>query len=288
MTPSPQAIAQTTDCFRLSNPFEGMFEVTWEDLPGWNGSAKLNTDDAPPVGPGDLEVEFAYGHTRAHKAWGNRWEDEGRGLLEERTYDLGLSYGLWEDWELDLGLSLYSDLVDREISPFNSGGIGDTEVGLKKLLHYDEDREFYLTYSQSVTIPTGKEGSVRDALGHSQEYWTLNQRLIATQFIDRWTWTWDFGYALPLGSKRNEERGTLDTNLAIGYHIRPWFQPEVELNYAHDFIDAGQDADVLAVTYGVVLLPSEKWRIGLGFQDAVAGRNTDDTTTGHVVVTYFH
>ena len=53
----------------------------------------------------------------------------------------------------------------------------------------------------------------------------------------------------------------------------------MELNYAHDFVSEGDDADVLAVTAGVIMPLGANWRVDAGVQIGVAGRNADRGVT---------
>ncbi len=63
------------------------------------------------------------------------------------------------------------------------------------------------------------------------------------------------------------------SDAAAGYQLTPWLQPEVEVNYSHDFIDGDDDLDELAVTAGAIVNLPHGLRLDLGVQRIVYGRN---------------
>jgi len=246
--------------------------------------AKINTDDAAPVDPGHFELELGYSFTRAKRQWDDKWSEESRGLTREHAVELGLTYGLVENLDVGLGMG-YADLYDRDSDLRDGGGVTDLGVGLKWRFYHNEDLKLSLAYLPGLTLPVGRE-SDSDRLGPSQEFWSLDQKLALSKDWGRWTANADVGYSLPFGGKRGDARGTLESNLAVGYQLYDWLQPEVELNYAHDFVHKGHDSDLLAVTAGLVMPLSDRWRASVGVQQAIAGRNADRGTTGMFSLTF--
>jgi hypothetical protein len=57
----------------------------------------------------------------------------------------------------------------------------------------------------------------------------------ASKDLGQWTASADIRYALPLGNKRDNARGTFNSEVALGYQLCPLLQPEKELNYSYDF-----------------------------------------------------
>ena len=246
--------------------------------------AKLNTDDAIPVGPGEFELGFVYSFTRATRQWDNHWNGENRGLTQEHAFEVGLTHGLVENF--DIGISWgYADIYDREDPAGYGRGLMDLGVGAKWRFYHNEDLDLSLAYLPGITIPIGKRSN-SSRIGPSQEYWSLDQKLAMTKFWGRWTMNADLGYSLPLGEDADGAQGTLDGNVAVGCQVCGWLQPEIELNYAHEFVSSGDDADALAVTAGLIMPLRDTWRVDLGIQQPIAGRNSDRATTGILALTH--
>lgn len=246
--------------------------------------AKLNTADAFPAAPGEFEVEFSYGFGRATRAWDSSWAGTGRGPTQEHAFGVGLTRGIAED--LDISVSWgYADMYDRDDDALSGGGFTDLGVGAKWQFYHDEDLDLSLAYLPGVTIPIGRHGSAGH-LGPSQDYWSFDQKVAMTKFWGRWTSNADLGYSLPFGEDTDGARGTLQADAAVGYQVCSWLQPEVELNYAHDFVSGGADADGLAVTAGLIMSLSDNWRLKMGVQQGVAGRNSDRGTAGIVALSH--
>lgn len=253
--------------------------------------AKINTDDAGAVKPGDWELEFGYSAAAGSRQYDHHGSRKKRGLLREHHFDSSLKTGVTPRAELSMAMG-YADLLDKElraeegsIGPVYGQGWKDVEVGSKIEIYRKDESEFIFTYAPSVVIPSGRE-SREDRLGPGEDSTIINQRLILTKNIGHWSFDLDSGYALPVGARKGA-RGTLDTNAALGYQIFNWLQPEMEFHYAHDFVSEDYDSDVFAMTWGVVMPIHEKVRISSGVQQVLAGKNTDQTTTFSVVTTLF-
>jgi len=115
-------------------------------------------------------------------------------------------------------------------------------------------------------------------------YWSFNQNVVASKDWGKATTNFDVGYALPLGSRRETARGTLSVDIAGGYQMRSWLQPEVELNYGHEFVSGEGDSEVLATTIGLVMPLHERVRVNAGVQQGLWGRNADKATVLSVAV----
>jgi hypothetical protein len=81
----------------------------------------------------------------------------------------------------------------------------------------------------------------------------------------------------PRGRRRPRAARERTGQLAVGYHVRHWLQPELELNYQASF---GADAHAVAVTVGVVVPWGGGHRIVAAVQQGVFGWNTPPTTGG--------
>ncbi|MCL2791369.1 MAG: transporter [Desulfobulbus sp.] len=277
LLPQAQAKAMTDDAVSETAPAAAE-EITIEH-------GKINTADASPVDPGHYEIESSFSFTRAKRSWDASGDIHGRGLLREQNINLSVTVGLIEN--VDIAVSGgYSWIRDNDhnfdehagiMGPFTGHDFTDMEVSGRYRFYCNEEQRLEIAYIAGVTIPTGSS-SDRDDIGTSQEFWSFNQTLVATKDWDRWTLNGDIGYSLPIGSERENARGSLNIDLALGYHILSWLQPEVELNYSHDFMKDEHDAQTLAITAGLVMPFNETLRVMIGVQQGVWGENADKAT----------
>ncbi|MDR2550251.1 MAG: transporter [Desulfobulbus sp.] len=250
-----------------------------------NEHAKLNTADASPLDPGHYELEPSFAYTHSERSWDGGGHAHGRGLFREQRLALSFLAGLVEDVDLNIkgGYSWLKD-NDNDFDP-NDGMAGpsrgadftDLDIKGRYRFYNNPQRHLAFAYIAGVTIPTGSD-SDRDDIGTSQEYWSFNQTLALTKDWGRWTANGDIGYALPIGNKRANARGTLVTDLAVGYQVFHWLQPEVELNYSHDYLEGEDDAQTLAVTAGLLMPYNATWRVNIGVQQGIWGENADKAT----------
>lgn len=270
--------------FVLINQAEAANTLATEEIGVEHG--KINTADASPVDPGHFELEPSFAYTRSERSWGACGHAHGRGLFREQNIGLSFTAGLIDNADLNIS-SGYSWIKDNDndfdeegelTGPVQGEDITDLEVSGRYRFYNNEDHYLEIAYIAGVTIPTG-DNADQDEIGTSQEYWSFNQTLVATKDWGRWTLNGDIGFALPFGSKRENARGAFNTNLALGYQILPWLQPEVELNYSHDYLADENDAQVLAVTAGFIMPISETLRLNVGVQQGLWGENADKATT---------
>lgn len=129
-----------------------------------------------------------------------------------------------------------------------------------------------------MTLPTGSDSN-RDTIGTSQEFWSFDQTLVASKDWGSWTANVDLGYALPFSNKRGDARGILNADVALGYQVLAWLQPEVELNYSYEYLENEDDAQIIAAMVGLVMPMNDLLRVNLGVQQGLWRENTDKTTT---------
>ena len=254
---------------------------------------KINTEDASPVDPGHYEIEPSFSFTRATRSWDSSGHSQDRGLLREQNIGLTVTVGVFEN--LDIAVSGgYSWLRDDDnnfdenagiMGPFTGNGLTDMEVSGRYRFYNNQEQHLEIAYIGGVILPTGTS-SDQDEIGTSQEFWSINQTLVASKDWDRLTLNGDIGFALPIGGKRQNARGTLNLDLALGYQVLPWLQPEVELNYSHDYVEDESDAQTLAVTAGLVMPINEMLRVNIGVQQGVWGENADQATTLYAAVKF--
>jgi len=243
---------------------------------------KLATADATPVDPGHFELEPSYAATIVRREW-----DDKRRLARDcraRIHDLSLSLtaGVAKDVDLKAAWGFTNEFRrtpgqpsgDAE-EPCHGQGLRELELGTRWRFHQMPQYGLELAYLAGVSLPVGEHGS-RNTLGICQEFWSLNQSIVVTKDWGRWTANAELGYALPFGEKRNNARGTFGANLAAGYQVLPWLQPEMEINYARDFFRGKEaDGDVLAATVGLVMPVHDNVRVNAGVQYGLTGQNAD-------------
>jgi len=229
---------------------------------------KVNTGDATPVGAGVLEVEFGYAPSWARRrGWGSFDESA---PAYEHGFGLSLTWGPIE--ALDLGIETGYALIHDESDPEATDGHGHGDGAVGARWRFLSAPSIDLAVTTGATLPTGADGSPR-RLAVSQGYFSWDSALVASWDAGRATGNVEVGFSLPLGSDREGARGVMVGNLAFGYHVLEWLQPEVELNYEHE-LAVGAEADLLASTLGVVVPWGAGNRVTAGVQQALWGQNT--------------
>lgn len=251
---------------------------------------KINTPDPSVVGPGEFEFETSYGYTTATKAWDDDGHTQTRGFTREHAMGFSFTAGLIDnlDVTVDSGHSWLKDKdndfdEDGIMGPETGSGFGDTSIAGRYRFLNNEEQHLEIAYVGGFTLPTGHISDERE-IGSSQGYWSFDQKIVGVKDWGPWTMNADVGYALPFAGPRSGARGTFNADVAGGYHILPWLQPEVEMNYAHDILAEAGDSDILAFTTGLVMPVHERLRINLGVQQGAYGRNADKATTLFIAV----
>lgn len=247
---------------------------------------KINTAAASPVDPGHYEIEPTFTSTWATRYWNGSGDSQSRGRLRAQKLGLSVTSGVVEDIDITVrgGYSWLKDnendfdVNDNVMGPSTGNNFSDLAVSGRYRLYKDRQRHLEIAYIAGLTIPTGSS-SDWDEIGTSQEFWSIDQKLVATRDWGYWTINGDIGVTLPIGDKRENHRGLITADLALGYQILPWLQPEVELNYGQNCLRDEADARALAVTAGVVMPLNHSLRVNLGVQQAVWGENADKSTT---------
>jgi hypothetical protein len=247
---------------------------------------KINAADASPVDPGHFEMEPSFSFTHSKRACSASGHTHRRGEFREQILGLSVTAGLMENADINLSGG-YSWLKDNDndfdgdgvlTGPFRGEDFTDLKLSGRYRFYNDEEHHLAAAYIAGVTIPAGSSPD-RNEIGTSQEFWSFNQTLVATKDWGQWTLNGDIGFALPIGSKRVNARGTFNADLALGYQVFSWLQPELELNYCHDLLDNENDAQVLAVTVGLVLPINDTLRVNVGVQQGIWAEYADKATT---------
>lgn len=247
--------------------------------------AKITVEDADSVEAGEFELTLEYSVFRAKREWDSRRRAESRPRVSEHEFELELEYGLTDTLDLIFETG-FESVKDREgDGPRRGSGWGDISIGAKWQYYYNPDADLALAYMGGFTLPTGRSESAR-RIGISQEYYSFDQKMIATKGWGLWSASADLGYSLPLGSKRDDDRGELTANIGVGYQVADWIKPVVELNYGREFIRGATNPDLLAVTVGAVMPLGDDWRVAAGVQRGIYGRSEEKGLAGIFAVTY--
>jgi hypothetical protein len=247
---------------------------------------KINAPDASPVDPGHFEIESNFTLLHSKRYWDKGGATHDRGLEREQSLGISVTVGVIENvdvavsgsyaWIKDKENDFDSD--DAELGPESGHDFGDLELSGRYRFYESKEHSLSLAYIGGSTIPTGSSLN-REEIGTSQEFWSFNQTLVASKDLGQWTANADVGYALPLGDKRENARGTVNANVAVGYQYLPWLQPELELNYGYDFLTNENNSEILAATAGLVMPINDQLRLNMGVQQGFWGRNNDKDTT---------
>jgi len=250
---------------------EGRLPGAREDAPVEHG--KAFTGDATPVEPGHVEIELAYA-----PAW---WATAGavdRQAGEQHPVVAALGIGLLRD--LDLRLAVGFTMVHAQPvapgAPVHGAGLADAAVAVRWRFLSLADQAIDLAVSAAVTIPTGTR-TTPERLGTSRESFSLGGALLASADWGRLTAGAELGFSAPFAGHTSNDVGLLVCNVAVGYQVFPWLQPELELNYQHE-VELGEERDerVLWATAALVI-PVDGVRLLVGgrvpvwSRDAAAG-----------------
>jgi hypothetical protein len=240
---------------------------------------KLATSDASPVGAHTFEVEASLSPS---------WNLSGSGGFDHSArgasypFSLAVTYGITDDVDVSVELayattfdSAYDYDPDDAVSGAAHGhGFTDTTVGARWRFLSLPDAGLDVALISDLVMPTGADGSV-DRVGLSQVYWSFENALVASKDWGPLTADAEVGFSLPFGGARGDERGILFANLAGGWQVLPWLQPEVELNYQRSYQASPEPAgDLLCATGGVVAPFGKGYRVAAGAQYAAWGRHT--------------
>ncbi|MFC1641977.1 hypothetical protein ACFL5O_04710 [Myxococcota bacterium] len=230
---------------------------------------KVNTADATPVGARVLELELSYAPSWAwRRGWGS-FEDSPAAY--EHMLGLSATWGPTDDLDLSLksGYGFVHEASEGD-HPGIEDGHGHGDAAISARYRFYSTKELDLAAITGFVLPTGADASPGEQLGISQAHFSWDGAVVASSDAGAATANLELGLEVPMGSGRKDLRGVGLANLAGGYHIATWLQPEVELNYQHIFAD-GPDADLLAATLGVVVPWGAGHRLTAGLQQAVWG-----------------
>lgn len=264
--------------------------------------SKVATMDATTNDPGQVEFWGSYMIEGGKFAWKSNGEREKRGTYQAQILETQTTVGVFEG--VDIGIIEWfqhtldkennynevRDLTDPDTGgpmqdetegPTHGFGWGDLGVTVHWRVYDSVEKKLEIAYIPTIFVPTGRRSNF-DHIGSSQGYTTLDNSFAFTKDIGRWNGTANLGYDAPLAYSKstNGYCGTAHANLAIGYQVFRWLQPEAELIYLHDFGGHGQTANLASVVLGAIMPMGDHFRLELGVLQDVFGSNKVQTTSG--------
>jgi hypothetical protein len=224
------------------------------DIPGFHlvpEHGKAGTADASPVSPGSFELEVGYA-----PVWSDAYLAVGLAqpqVASTHGLTVAAATGLVTDVDVKLSTVFATTYDGGHLhadgsAPKEGSGVGDLRLGARWRFLSVPRSALELAVIGETVVPVGTRHTATQ-IGLSQEFWSGRLALAGTMDLGRATFNVELGYMSPLAGKTEGARPVFQANLAAGYHLSTWLQPEVEVNYQRS---VGTDAHVLAVTAGIV------------------------------------
>ena len=262
-----------------------LFGACAAPAPGPSEAAKLVTTDALPIGRGRVELELAYSRGRVDEEFDSSGNPVDRVPSTVQVGTLTTTVGLTDalDGALAVGVT---GAVENDADDLPQAA-GSFVMGLRWRLYSSDDGALAVAWVPMISSPEAAKGA--SAVAVVRDYWSLDNLLAVTWVPGRFNASADVGYVLPLedqnfvspspGGLLLDSEGTVVLDVAAGWQWTAVLQPIAELNYAHDVLRGGKDAYLLAGTFGVVLSISSRFRLDLGVQQGLDGRDRGRATT---------
>jgi hypothetical protein len=258
-------------------PQDGGFDLAPEAPPPEHG--KAGTADASPVERGAVETELAYAPSWSERGGAGGFELAAPGHTHQLT--AAVTWGALPDVDVHLATGVAStyDASRRAgdaAAPVSGGGLSDLGLGARwRFLHLGREA-LEVAVIADVVAPAGTR-TTSTRLGTSQGFWSARAALVATKDLGAWTVNGELAIETPVSGDAGGLRSVAQANLAAGWQVLAWLQPELELNYERT-ASVALDAHVLAVTAGVVAPFGAGHRVVAAVQHAVWGQHATQTT----------
>lgn len=264
--------------------------------------SKVVTTDASTNDPGQVEFWGSYVIQGGKFAWNSQGERAKRGTYQVQLWESQTTIGIvpnvdvgiiqWFQHTLDKANNYdeFGDLMDPVTGgrvedstegPTHGFGYGDLGIAGRWRFYDSAEKRLEIAYLPTIYVPTGRRSNL-DHIGASQGYTSWDNAFAFTKDLGRWNGTFNAGYNVPLAHQKrtNSYYGTAHANVAAGYQVLPWLQPELELIYSHDFGGHGLTANLLSVVAGFIMPLGDHLRLELGVQQDLLGSNKVQTTSG--------
>lgn len=232
---------------------------------------KIASKDAGPVGMGQQEIELVMTHRRAGSAWdGNRHRAD-RAYAESTALSVGYGRGIARDRDLEVAFD-YRWLLDRKGGGLKDNDLGDAGISSRWRFLNKDGGAMQAAWATGLTFSTGPSAT-------GQGYTSWDNNLIFSKDFGRWAVLANVKGILAVDRGDEDPFGQLRLNLALGYQAARWIQPEMELNYIHEFLPQSQYSEGLRLTSGFVITPNKSYRVDLGVQQSIYGKGVKRDTS---------
>jgi hypothetical protein len=265
--------------------------------------SKVVTLDATPMDPGEVELDLTYSILGGKFAWerdGKRVKRGGPFLVQ--SWDTETYIGLFKNVDVII-FQGFQHILDKQnnVNEFfgrrdpdtgeemedgtmgPSHGFGRSDLGITGRWRFfnSQEKQLEIAFTSAVFVPTGRRGNL-DHIGPSQGFTSLDNTLILTKSIQRWDGTVSIGFNAPLAHMYRTDNycGSLHTNVAVGYQVFTWWQPEIEVIYSHDFGKHEEHANLASIVVGCLFFVNDHVRLDTGIQQDVLGSSSEQTTAG--------
>ena len=228
--------------------------------------------------PGAIEIEVGYA-----PVWNDRGGSRGFEVSQQaytHAFTTAITYGVVRDVDVKVAGGFATAFDAGTVRPDGSTprygkGLTDLVFGARWRFLNRAEQGLELALVGEAVSPTGAPQTPTQ-VGLTQAYWSARGALVATKDFGRLSMNGELAACVPVSGDAGGLRSILQANVAVGYHVLPWLQPELELNYASEL---GPDAQVLAATAGVVVPFGAGNRIVAAVQHGLWGKNAPETTS---------
>ena len=263
---------------------------------------KIVVLDATPMDPGHVELDLTYTVLGGRFAWQHNGGRQKRGTYLVQNWDSETYVGLFKNIDVivfqgfqhildkENNVNEFAGIrdpdTDQEVADTTKGpthGFGRSDLGITGRWRFFNslEKKLEISYTSTVFVPTGRRSNL-DHIGPSQGFTSLDNSLILTKDIRRWSGTLNVGFNAPLATMARTDNycGTLHTNVAAGYQVFNWLQPEVEVIYNHDFGKHGKHSNLASVVFGCLFFVNDYLRLEAGVEQGLFGSSANQTTAG--------
>ena len=246
--------------------------------------SKLFTADPYPVAPGHVQVKTSYFFVTADRAFGPPPGFQPLVPYTEHVGRLAVEAGVARN--LDLGVTAGTGVLDTpRLSP------ADTTMHFYSLfsiwqLWSSQDNQAAIAYTPTFFYVFGRRDNPL-LFSPSKNDYAFDNRITLNKDIGALNLTnnLDIGFITIFGDQAPCLTGIFTANLASGYQIGNWLQPEIEIGYFHESIPGLPVTDALLLSGGVLVF-YKNFRLEIGGAQVVVGSNIDNVTIGLVSLAY--
>lgn len=246
-------------------------------------ATKLGTEDAAPIDPGTYELDLGYSYATAKGAFDSDGTKQSfdSGKATEHALGMAVKAGIKEGLDVTVSAGYVRAEDSTGGSTITGSGLTNMAISAKWLFFEksDDQSRIGVALIPNVGIPLGDNSDSQDIATRS-DVWAPGLMLATNNWYGEFTWNADLGYNRSIASaeKRGGVVGTWVADVAIGWQVSCLIQPEVELNYSKNTVDAGHDDSWSLAGIAGVELCLNPAVVSLGVQQTLAGKNTANGT----------